>query len=220
MQGGNSQLDATDTDYTLCDADFDGKTGFNLDSKKSVFTSNTSAVFEYFKDVNLTQAVASNYTNETAFSQPIYVRITIPTFCPSTARINLIVNIPTKSSTLIDKYFICYGETLTIDAGAENTAWKWNTGETTQLVDFTEAGNYSVILTNADGCTYTHDFIISDENQPKIQVINQTNNSIEVIAEGGAKPYTYYFNGLPQSSNTLLNPSNSSYDIQVQSATG
>ena len=109
---------------------------------------------------------------------------------------------------------------MTIDAGAENTAWKWNTGETTQLVDFTEAGNYSVILTNADGCTYTHDFIISDENQPKIQVINQTNNSIEVIAEGGAKPYTYYFNGLPQSSNTLLNPSNSSYDIQVQSATG
>lgn len=220
VKGGNSPLDETDTYYTLCDADFDGKTGFNLDSKKSVFTSNSSAVFEYFKDVNFTQSVASSYTNEDAFSQPIYVRITIPTFCPSTAKINLIVNIPSKSSTLIDKYFICYGETLTIDAGAENTSWKWNTGETTQLVDFTEAGNYSVVLTNTDGCSYTHNFIISDENQPKIQVINQTNNSIEVIADGGVKPYTYYFNGLPQSSNILLNPSNSSYEIQVQSATG
>ncbi len=219
VQGVSSALNVTETDYTLCDTDFDGKTSFNLDSKKSVFTNDAFAVFEYFKDANLTQSINSNYTNETAFEQTVYVRITIPGFCPSTAKINLKVNTPTKSTTLLDKYFICYGDTLVIDAGSENTSWKWSTGETTRTASFTNAGTYSVELMNSNNCTYTHNFSISDENQPKIQVINQTNNSIEVIAEGGVKPYLYYFNGVPQSSNILFNPTGSSYVIQVESAT-
>ena len=148
------------------------------------------------------------------------MRITLPGFCPANAKINLKVNIPSKSSTLIDKYFICFGETITIDAGSENVSWTWSTGETSQTVDFTKAGSYSVELTNALGCKYTHQFIISSENQPVIEVVNQSNNSIEVIANGGVKPYKYYFNGVPQNSNILLNPTESSYEIQVESATG
>lgn len=221
IQGGNSALLVTLTGYELCDTDFDGKTAFNLDSKKSVFTNDTTAIFEYFKDAALTQAIPSNYTNETSFAQTVFVRITLSGFCPSTAKINLKVNIPTKSSTLIDKYFICYGETLMIDAGSENTIFDWSDGQNQQIATFTKPGNYSVTLQNGiTGCPYTHNFIISDENQPKIEVINQTNNSIEVIANGGVKPYRYFFNGIPQSSNVLTNPTQSSYVIQVESATG
>lgn len=221
VRGGNSVLLNNETNYVLCDTDFDGKTAFQLNSKEGDFISNTSsATFEYFKDTNLTQSINSDYTNETAFAQTVYVRITISGFCPSVAKIHLKVNTPTKSTTLIDQYFICYGETLFIDAGSENTSWKWSTGETTQTVNFTAPGNYAVELTNTAGCKYTHNFIISDENQPKIQVINQTNNSIEVIANGGVKPYKYYFNGVPQSSNILQNPTQNSYEIQVESATG
>ena len=221
-QGGSSALSATETDYTLCDTDFDGITPFNLDSKKSIFTTDASANFEYFKDLNLTQSISSNYTNETAFAQTIFVRITLPNFCPSTAKINLKVNIPNKSTTLQPEYFICYGETLVIDAGTENTIFTWSDGKGTgQTASFTKPGNYSVVLQKGiNGCPYTHNFKISDINQPKIQVINQTNNSIEVIAEGGSIPYTYYFNGVPQSSNILLNPTQSSYEIQVKSNTG
>ena len=221
VKGGSSALNTTETDYELCDTDFDGKTGFDLDSKKSIFTNDASALFEYFKDNNLTQSISSDYTNETAFAQTVFVRITLSGFCPSTAKINLKVNIPTESSALIDKYFICYGETLSIDAGSENNIFDWSNGQNGQVATFTELGNYSVILQNGvTGCPYTHNFIISDENQPKIDVINQTNNSIEVIASGGVKPYRYYFNGVPQFSNILTNPTQSSYVIQVESATG
>ena len=221
VKGTDSILLATETDYELCDTDFDGKTAFKLDSKKSVFTNDASAVFEYFKDANLTQSINSNYTNETAFAQTVFVRITIPGFCPSTAKINLKVNTPTKSSTLEDKYFICFGQKLTIDAGHENTVFDWSNGQTGQTAIFTETGTYSVTLKKGiDGCPYTHNFTISDENQPKIVTINQNNNSIEVLAEGGVKPYLYYFNGVPQSDKTLLNPSESVYEIKVESATG
>lgn len=222
VQNENSALDATETNYELCDTDFDGKTEFNLDLKKEDFT-NASATFEYFKDAGFTpsQSIPAKYTNETPFAQTVYVRITIQGFCPSSAEIHLVANIPTKSSTLEEKYFICYGETLTIDAGEENDDIVWSDGQIGQFASFTEAGNYSVTLKNGlAGCPYTHAFTISDENQPKIQVINQTNNSIEVIAEGGAQPYWYYFNGVKQRSPILQNPTDASYEIQVQSETG
>ncbi|MBF8456058.1 gliding motility-associated C-terminal domain-containing protein [Kaistella sp. G5-32] len=219
IKGGNSALSNTQTDYTLCDDNFDGQTLFNLDSKKSAFTTDPDAVFEYFKDAAYTLSISANYTNDTPFAQTVYLRITLPGFCPSSAKINLIVNTPSKSSTLLPKYFICYNEKVLIDAGTENVSWKWSTGETTQTINLNKPGNYSVELTNLSGCKYTHNFIVSDENQPKIEVINQTNNSIEVIANGGVKPYKYYFNGVPQTSNILSNPTDRSYVIQVESAT-
>lgn len=220
VKGGNTILNPSEEPFKLCDTDFDGKTSFNLDLKKSAFTTEASAVFEYFKDINLTQSISSTYTNELPFAQTVYVRVTIPGFCPTKAKINLIVDTPTKSSSLFDQYQICFGETLIIDGGSENISWKWSTGETSRYVTFNKIGDYSVKLTNSNGCNYTQQFTISDENQPKIKVINQTNSSIEVIADGGVKPYRYLFNGIPQTSNTLSNPTQSSYEIQVQSATG
>lgn len=220
VKGANTPLLFSETNFVVCDTDFDGKTAFDLNSKKTVFSTDPNAVFEYFKDVNFTQPIAANYTNETAFAQKVYVRISVPGFCASSGIINLKVNTPTKSSTLESKYYICYGETLTVDAGPENPTRTWSTGETSPTVLITKTGNYSVELTNADGCTYTHNFTVSDENQPKIEVVNQTNSSIEVIANGGVKPYKYYFNGVAQSSNILMNPTAASYEIQVESATG
>lgn len=220
VKGANSPLLTTFADITECDSDFDGKTEFNLDDVKNDFTT-TNATFEYFEDENLNTSIGSMYTNETAFAQTVYVRITIPGFCPTVAKINLKVNTPTKSTTLKKEYPICFNEELMIDAGSENTIFAWSDGQTSQVATFDQPGNYSVTYKKGiNGCPYTHTFTISDENQPKIQVINQTNTSIEVIANGGEKPYRYYFNGVPQTSNILQNPTASSYDIQVESATG
>lgn len=222
VRGSNSVLLIPETDYVLCDADFDGKTEFNLKSKESDFTG-SPATFKYFKDALFDQKIENftKYVNENPFDETVYVKITLPGFCPSIGKIHLKANTPTKSTTLKDKYDICFDETLTINAGDENTIFVWSDGQSGQNATFTETGNYSVILKNGpDGCPYTHNFTISDENQPKIEVINQTNNSIEVIASGGTKPYRYYFNGIPQTSNILQNPTESSYEIQVESATG
>lgn len=221
VKGTPTVLLASTIDFIKCDTDFDGITEFDLDSKKSEFSTDPNATFDYFKDAACTQQIAGNYTNQTAFAQTIYVKVSVPNFCPAFAKINLKLNVPAKSSTLKDKYFICYGETLSIDAGPENTIYNWSNGQTSQVATFTEAGTYSVTLQNGpDGCPYTHTFTISDDNQPKITLINQTNTSIEVNAEGGNKPYIYLFNGVPQNSNILNNPTASSYTIQVQSASG
>lgn len=221
VKGANAPLLTNSVDITGCDSDFDGKVDFNLDGVKKEFTKDLTATFEYFKDATLRQSVGPIYTNETAFAQTVFVRITIPNYCPSVAKINLKVNSPKQSSTLQKKYYICFNITLLIDAGSENTIFAWSDGQTSQTAKFTEPGTYSVTLKNGTkGCPYTHTFTISDENQPKIEVINQSNSSLEVVANGGVKPYRYYFNGAPQISNILQNPSASSYVVQVESATG
>lgn len=48
---------------------------------------------------------------------------------------------------------ICDGNTVTLDAGAGANTYLWNTGATTQTIDITTAGEYSVTVTNEFGCT-------------------------------------------------------------------
>ena len=219
VAGNPTAVKTTTTDLSGCDTDFDGKISFNLDSQKTVFTNDTSTNFKYFKDSALTQSISSNYTNETAFNQTVYAQVTSAGFCPTVVQINLKVNVPTKSTTLQDKYLICFGEQVWVDAGTENVSWEWSNGGNSQTKIFTAAGSYSVKLTNANGCSYTHNFVISAENQPVIEQINQTNEKIEVIASGGVQPYEYSFDGGStwQTSNILTNPTLPEYHIQVRS---
>ena len=220
QSGALTPIFNTKATYTLCDDDFDGKTTFQLDTKKIDFTNDPSAVFEYFRDSGYSQSIPAAYTNETAFNQTVYVRITVPGRCPSYGEIKLFVNTPTESTTLLPEYFICYGDRLNIDGGPENDQWEWSTGENKRTIIVDKAGSYSVKLINSKGCFYIHHFIVSADHQPKIDLINQTNSSIEVIASGGEPPYRYYFNGVGQSSNILYNPTASSYMVQVESKTG
>lgn len=220
--GNPTPVISTVSDFVDCDTDdnqFDGIRLFDLDAKKTAFTTDNTAVFKYFKDAALTQPISSNYINEVPFAQTIYAEVTGTGYCPVTVQINLKVNSPTKSSTLEEKYLICYGEQVFVDAGAENTSWRWNDGSNSQTKIFTEPGNYSVELTNADNCSYVHHFIISAENQPVIEQINQDDARIEVVAAGGVQPYEYSFDGGStwQVSNILLNPTLPEYHIQVRS---
>lgn len=59
------------------------------------------------------------------------------------------------------------GNEITLDAGAGFT-YLWSTGATTQTIEVTSAGTYSVTITNANGCTAT------DEVEFDITPIDQT----------------------------------------------
>jgi len=59
------------------------------------------------------------------------------------------------SSTVVDlgsDITECQGSTVTIDAGSSGINYLWSTGETSQNINITNPGNYSVTVTNADGC--------------------------------------------------------------------
>lgn len=47
----------------------------------------------------------------------------------------------------------CPSNAATLDAGAGYTSYVWSTGAQTQTINIINAGNYSVTVSNADGCT-------------------------------------------------------------------
>lgn len=49
----------------------------------------------------------------------------------------------------------CQGGSTTLDAGAGYTSYYWSTTESTQTIDVTTGGTYSVTVTNASGCPGT-----------------------------------------------------------------
>ncbi len=220
-----------DLKYPLCDADSDGFTEFDLKTLHFEISSAQSATFRYYKDSSLTQPIPSVYTNETAFFQIIYIQVEEPGFCPVVIPVNLIVNTPTTLN-LSGNLNICYGETLWLQVPNDSdfTEIRWfapngdllNSGDSLTLsyADIKFGKEYKVVATNENRCVTEYPFTPSDRNQPKITAIKQSNTSIEVTAEGGAKPYIYYFNGIPQSTIILSNPEPKTYTIQVQSADG
>lgn len=218
-QGNPTSVNSDIPEWVKCDIDFDGKTLFNLNDWIPKITSATNPVIEYFTDAARTRKIVDpvNYKNLIA-EETIYGTVTTDSTCPTNFQFNLKVNTPTKSTTLQDKYLMCFGEQVFVDAGSENELFLWSDGQKDQMATFSKAGNYSVKLTNA-GCSYTHNFVISDENQPKISQINQSNDRIEVIAQDGVKPYEYSFDGGAtwQVSNILMNPALHEYHIQVRS---
>ncbi|MGM5632101.1 hypothetical protein O2K51_14475, partial [Apibacter raozihei] len=47
---------------------------------------------------------------------------------------------------------ICQGSSTTLDAGNAGSTYLWSTGATTRSIEVTQAGTYSVVVTDANGC--------------------------------------------------------------------
>lgn len=92
------------------------------------------------------------------------------------------------------------------------------------------AGNYSLIVSDNNGCTYTApNVVVSNGSAPTAIVTNatnascgQSNGSVTLGAvTGGTAPYQYNFNGAGLSSNvTYANLAAGSYPLNVQDANG
>ncbi len=66
------------------------------------------------------------------------------------------VSIVTLNPQLDDNASVCDGETLTLDPGTfDSYAWSDDASTTTQTLDVSEAGTYTVTVTDANGCTAT-----------------------------------------------------------------
>ncbi|MCK4699439.1 MAG: gliding motility-associated C-terminal domain-containing protein, partial [Bacteroidales bacterium] len=97
----------------------------------------------------------------------------------------------------------CYGESdgtidISVTGGTTNYSYAWSHGPTTEdIINLTE-DTYTVVVTDANGCTIDTAITISE---PPALVINHVNTdvtcnnrndgAINITASGGAGPYTY-----------------------------
>ena len=225
---------------TICDdndGNADGKVSINIaaDNFKQKFTSNISnATFKFYDGATLIYTstnTGDTFNYSVSNNKTITVSVSSATYCPANAEITYFVNTP-NSIQFSGNTELCFGDDLnfTIEnfsvfssiklLSPDGTEIPINSNHTIPYSEVRFGETYTLKAENSLGCVSEFTFKPSDSNQPKIGLINQTNNAIEVIANGGVKPYKYYFNGVPQTSNILMNPTASSYEVQVESATG
>ncbi len=141
-----------------CDDDFDGIAHFDLTKIQNEISLSHYEI-AFFTTIEEAQANENpivdpqNYYNTTP-TEIIYVRITESGKCSVVEHFAIKVN-QLPANPFPEKYEKCPNEVIFLDAG-EATSYLWSTGNTSRYLDVTDEGEYSVTITNENGCEYTY----------------------------------------------------------------
>ena len=88
---------------------------------------------------------------------------------------------------------------ITANGGTKPYVYRWSNGATTEDVFNLTAGTYILNILDANGCTFSHTYNISQPTNPIIingvannaSSSNATNGSINITVTGGVTPYNY-----------------------------
>ena len=149
----------------------------------------------------------------------------------ATASATVVVNQPaaiTASTTVTQTSCGNATGTANVSAagGSPSYTYSWSSGQTVQSISNLTAGNYSVTITDANGCTQTATANISTANGPTVTATSTStsctgsvNGTATANTAGGAAPYTYLWsNGASTSSATGLAAGN--YSVVVTDNNG
>lgn len=92
----------------------------------------------------------------------------------------------------------CENSSYELDAEiTEPVTYLWSTGETTSSIDITEAGVYTVTLTNTNGCTDTQTFTATTLTAPQITAVQVNNiDDATIIMQDNSQAYEYSLDGI------------------------
>lgn len=155
---------------STCDADAiqDGLYQFDLNAQVTpqVLTGLPAGmIVEYY--LNTTDAVYQKYMlpnifkNTTANQQIIYARIVNGADCYEIVPITLVVNTFSPPNFQDEATALCIGSTTTLSVVSGYSSYLWNTGETTNSITATASGDYSVKVTDVNGCEKTKKFSVT-----------------------------------------------------------
>lgn len=122
---------------------------------------------------NQTQTITVNETGQ-------YVVQVSDGNCPNKDTIN--INISPKPEINLTDQNLCENGKLTLDAGSSFTSYKWSEGSTTQSIEVTLEGDYSVTVTNSASCSNTANITVRQVPNPKISAVDTTISGRAVIS--------------------------------------
>ncbi|MBB4805812.1 gliding motility-associated-like protein [Chryseobacterium defluvii] len=203
----------------VCDTGNDGIEIVNLTQFQSQMYSGANVTFTYYPsqaDLNAgTNAISTpaNYQfNQNTGPDIIYVKVSVPGFCPAVAEIHLSLK-PTPIFDIGTLYF-CPDGSLDYTVQITNYiivsyVWTDASGQVISTTDtisgITAVGMYSLTVTADNGCSYTDTFEIKHFDVPVIQKLEANGNTYTVYATG-TQPIVYSIDGVTwQNSNVFYN---------------
>ena len=152
-----------------CDTDGvdDGITQFDLNSEVTPQVINgltAGLTVEYY--LTETDAIAQKnqlpnlFSNTIPNQQTIYARIVNGPDCYNITPETLVINTFDPPNFQEETFFLCDGtnKTLTVDSGF--STYLWSNGDTTNTTDVSTPGEYTVTVSNTNGCQKTKKYIV------------------------------------------------------------
>ncbi|MEN2399669.1 T9SS type B sorting domain-containing protein [Flavobacterium sp. MC2016-06] len=220
----------------VCDDLNDESETIDLTSYNAEIATCTDCAFSYFT----TLSGAENQTATEKISNPssytliagttlIYVRIDSNDKCYQVAQLSLtLVSEPIIS--ISDVVSLCQNKDVEVHAGTGFDSYLWSTGASSESITFTEAGSYSITVTQNHGnviCSSTKDFQVKVSNSATIQNLavqdwTDSDNIIVVeLADTSLGNYEYSIDGTTyQDSNTFSGLATGDYVVYVRDKNG
>ncbi|MFN5887231.1 MAG: hypothetical protein ACK438_04615, partial [Flavobacteriales bacterium] len=191
----------------------------------SVTASGGSAPYTYLWNNNATSTTVSNLS-------PGNYTVTVTDANGCTASANVNITEPTilgASSTSTD--VTCNGlnngtASVTASGGTAPYTYLWSNGPTSANVSNLAPGTYSVVVTDANGCTVSANVNIiepailgASTTSTNISCNGLNNGTANVTASGGTAPYTYLWNNNSTFA-TVANLAPGNYSVTVTDANG
>ena len=159
------------------------------------------------------------------------VTVTLTNGCSATSpAIGVTVNQVAATITASGSTVLCQGGKVTLTA-SEGSSYLWSTGATTRSIEVSTAGNYTVRVSNAKGCSSTSSattVIVSAFPPATITAggpttITQTGNVVLSANTGSGLNYQWFRNGVAINAATTSSYTTTlggSYTVKVSNATG
>jgi gliding motility-associated-like protein len=103
--------------------------------------------------------------------------------CPSDTRTTLAYTINPIPQVIDEAIEICDGTSIILSADLDNVTYVWNTGEITEEIFVVAPGEYTVMVTNPEGCSNTKNISVVPVTLPIINNIKSDGSNIIVDIE-------------------------------------
>ena len=126
---------------------------------------------------------------------------------------------------------LCNGDstgaiTISVSNGTSPFTFLWSNGAATQNISNLKNGSYTVTVTDANGCTNSRSFTITQPtflSLANVSIVNatcgQANGSAQLNPSGSVSPYSYLWSD-GSTTNQLINVSAGTYTVTVTDANG
>jgi gliding motility-associated-like protein len=214
-----------------CDevGDKDGITNFDLNAE---ITPNIAPGFvvEYYATKNnaiiQNSPLLNNYSNVIANEETIFARIVNGSDCNGIVEVKLKVNF-LKPANFEDKTIgLCQGSSIFLNVDPIFSSYTWTNGDADFDTEVFTAGNYSVEVTDTNGCKATKKFTVQSSAPASnidavINDFSENNNSITITYTDNGGDYIFSINGINYQEDPLFtNISAGEYTISVKDKNG
>jgi len=200
---------ATQSPISICDDDSvqDGIYQFDLIAQVTpqILSGLPSGlIVEYYS--NTTDAITQKnplptiFKNTTPNQQIIQARVVNGPDCYGIVPTTLVVNTFIPANFQDETGFVCVGSTTDLNVASAFSGYLWNTGAITNGITISAAGNYEVMVTNAEGCTAVKKFTVTSSEIATITDATVTdfagnNNSVLLQHLGIGANYEFSLDG-------------------------